>query len=230
MLKTISGVYKITNEITGEIYIGSSKNIFRRWKSHLQRYKDPFNKEYNKKLYTNMRKYGIENFTFKIIRKCNENKLLYLESYYINKLDAYNKGYNENHVGENHGKSILTEKDIIDIRIRYKNHESFRDVFNDYKYKISKSGFHKIWNGYTWTHILMDVYTDENKYFHLHNTGLKGESNPRSLLTEKDIINIRTSKKEGRHKKEEFEKYKDKISERYFSNIWYGYNWPNIKV
>lgn len=30
----ISGVYKITNKITGDFYIGSSKNIKRRWYSH----------------------------------------------------------------------------------------------------------------------------------------------------------------------------------------------------
>ena len=30
----ISGVYKITNTVTGDFYIGSSKNIERRWKAH----------------------------------------------------------------------------------------------------------------------------------------------------------------------------------------------------
>ena len=76
----------------------------------------------------------------------------------------------------------------------------------------------------------MNVYTDENKYFHSHNTGLSGEYNPRSLLTENDVKYIRTSKKEGKDKNEIFNQYKDKISKGYFSNIWYGYNWPNIKV
>ena len=67
MSKIISGVYKITNSITGKFYIGSSSHIFKRWKSHLQRFKNPSDKEYNKKLYVDMRKYGSKNFIFEIM-------------------------------------------------------------------------------------------------------------------------------------------------------------------
>jgi len=230
MSKIISGVYKITNSITGKFYIGSSSHIFKRWKSHLQRFKNPSDKEYNKKLYVDMRKYGSKNFIFEIITICNPTDLIKLENMFIKKMDAYNKGYNENHIGEHHGRSMLTELDVITIRNRYANHESYKTVYNDYRDKISESGFHKIWNGYNWKHVSMNVYTDENKYFHSHNTGLSGEYNPRSLLTENDVKYIRTSKKEGKDKNEIFNQYKNKISKGYFSNIWYGYNWPNIKV
>ena len=34
MAEKISGVYKITNTITGDFYIGSSKNVKKRWVEH----------------------------------------------------------------------------------------------------------------------------------------------------------------------------------------------------
>ena len=33
-MQKICGVYKITNTITGDFYIGSSKDVKRRWKEH----------------------------------------------------------------------------------------------------------------------------------------------------------------------------------------------------
>lgn len=32
--ENICGVYKITNKVNGKIYIGSSKDIYKRWKHH----------------------------------------------------------------------------------------------------------------------------------------------------------------------------------------------------
>lgn len=42
-----------------------------------------------------------------------------------------------------------------------------------------------------------EVYTPENKEFHLHNTGNKGSSNGRSRLTEDDVRAIRIRRKNG---------------------------------
>lgn len=229
MKKIISGIYKITNTITGEFYIGSSSNIYQRWSSHKIRYKEKNSREYNKKLYCSMREYGINNFKFEIIEQCDYD-LFRKEQEYINKLDAYNKGLNENIVGENHGKTKLTNEDIIDIRERYSNHESKRSVYEDYKYLINKCGFHKIWNGYTWKHIKMDVYTSENKEFYKNNTGSDGELNPRSKLTEDEVRYIRNCKKEGKIKKEIYNLFSDKLTLGSFNCIWYGYNWKNIIV
>ena len=39
-----------------------------------------------------------------------------------------------------------------------------------------------------------EVYTPENKEFHKHNTGQKGSSNGRSLLTEEDVRKINGSR------------------------------------
>lgn len=90
-----SGIYIIKNKVSKKFYVGLSKNIFTRWHHHINTSKNPKDKEYNKALYRAFRKYGIENFSFEILEYCPENQLSEREIYWINKLDAINKGYNE---------------------------------------------------------------------------------------------------------------------------------------
>ena len=223
------GVYKITNLITKEFYIGSSSNIKRRWAEHKQRSKH-MNKEYNKALYESIRKYGLENFNIKILEECEEVFLLEREQFYIKKLKAISLGFNQEKGLDSHGKALLTLQDVIDIRTRYKNRERKKDVYQDYSYKINKSGFHKVWNGYTWASVMPEVFSDENKKFHTNNTAQKGSENGRSSLTEKDVIKIRTLKREGKTKEEVYEEYKNKVTSGSFKNTWYGYNWKHVIV
>lgn len=63
----ICGVYKITNAITGDFYIGSSKDV----KHRLANHKCPSNwNEYpNSKMYQDMQKYGLDKFEFKILEE-----------------------------------------------------------------------------------------------------------------------------------------------------------------
>ena len=65
-----------------------------------------------------------------------------------------------------------------------------------------------------------EVYTPENKEFHLHNTGNKGSSNGRSRLTEEDVRSIRTRRKNGEQLKNVYEDYKDKLTKGSFKNVW----------
>ena len=65
-----TGIYKITNLINNNAYIGLSINIEKRWLAHKERSQDVFNKEYDKILYKAFRKYGIDNFKFEILEEC----------------------------------------------------------------------------------------------------------------------------------------------------------------
>ena len=91
----IAGVYKITNKITGDFYIGSSKNIKKRWTTH----KSPStHKQHpNSKLYKSMAQYGLGNFIFEILEETDNLKER--EQYWIKQLsptynDRYADGYN----------------------------------------------------------------------------------------------------------------------------------------
>ena len=70
-----TGIYKITNLINHNAYIGLSINIEKRWQEHKERSQNISNKEYNKVLYKAFRKYGIDNFKFEILEECKSEEL-----------------------------------------------------------------------------------------------------------------------------------------------------------
>ena len=91
----VAGIYKITNLITGQIYIGSSKNIRKRCHQHRHNIstKRIYGNDYSvkKPLYIDMRKYGLDNFEMEIV-EITDN-LLEREQYYIDLLKPF---YNKN--------------------------------------------------------------------------------------------------------------------------------------
>ena len=56
------------------------------------------------------------------------------------------------HRGELQNTAILSENEVIEIRNRYVN-EDLQNIYEDYKNKISFSGFKKIVYGATWKHL-----------------------------------------------------------------------------
>ena len=83
----ISGIYKITNTITGDFYIGSSKNVKKRWYNH--RCPSKWEQSPGMKLYQAFIKYGLNSFTFEIIEETDNLKER--EQYWI---DQLNPSYN----------------------------------------------------------------------------------------------------------------------------------------
>ena len=91
----IVGVYKITNNITGDFYVGSSNDVKRRWATH--KCPSMWKKYPNIKLYKAMAKYGLGNFIFEVLEETAD--LHNREQYWIEQLkptynDRYAKGYN----------------------------------------------------------------------------------------------------------------------------------------
>ena len=90
----ISGVYSITNNITGDFYIGSSCDIKKRWASH--KCLSVWKAYPNLKLYQDMAKYGKNNFIFEVIEETTD--LHNREQYYIEQLKpSYNSLYAKGH-------------------------------------------------------------------------------------------------------------------------------------
>jgi group I intron endonuclease len=83
------GVYSITNNINNKIYIGSTTSNFRH--RYIQ-YCSAVKKELNTQpvLHRAFKKYGFENFTFEIVCICNQENVLLMEQFYINKGTDYN--------------------------------------------------------------------------------------------------------------------------------------------
>ena len=100
------GIYKITNLVTNEIYIGQGVEVERRMVSHL---KDE--KHVGKKLIQSIKKYGPTNFVFQIIELCEKEQLDEKETYWIKYYDSFNNGLNMDEGGNKHkGNSNGTGK------------------------------------------------------------------------------------------------------------------------
>jgi group I intron endonuclease len=62
----MGGIYKITNNTTGQIYVGSAKNFDRRWGDHQAQLL--LNKHCNKNLQNSFNKHGLIVFSFEIVK------------------------------------------------------------------------------------------------------------------------------------------------------------------
>ena len=77
----IIGVYKITNTITGDFYIGSSKDVKERWACH--KCPSTWKNNPNKQLYHDMQKYGVDSFEFQVIAEVEIEHLKEKEQKFI---------------------------------------------------------------------------------------------------------------------------------------------------
>ena len=87
-------IYKITNIIDGSVYIGQTKNPSGRWSSHKSSSKSTDKKYYNRPIYVALRNYGINNFTFEIIKECEDIYADDLEKNITNELRKSTNVYN----------------------------------------------------------------------------------------------------------------------------------------
>ena len=83
------GIYKITNQINGKIYIGQSIDIEKRWEDHKY-----YNSNEKTKLQYALQKYGVSNFSFEIIELCKQEELNEKEIFWISYYNSYEDGYN----------------------------------------------------------------------------------------------------------------------------------------
>lgn len=105
------GIYKITNIINNQVYIGQSINIEMRWQQHIY---EGTHQRKNSKLYAAMNKYGIQNFMFEVLEECplEQSYLDIREQYWIEYYNSYNNGYNMTIGGQGEGSWTYDPKII----------------------------------------------------------------------------------------------------------------------
>ena len=116
------GVYKITNIVTGDFYIGSSKDVKRRWREHKR--PSVWNRYSKHPLYSDMQKYGVDKFDFQILAEVEIEQLKETEQEFIEMLKpTYNninaKGWDVKRYKE-HRKEYYKEYQYSD---KYKEHK-----------------------------------------------------------------------------------------------------------
>lgn len=112
-----AGIYAIVNILNNKMYIGSTNTLRKRFRQHyafLVR-----NNHVNKKLQNAVNKYGINNFKFVVLERCEPitKTLLLLEQKYIDELGYYNickvAGKTTGIKGKGHPLSDLQRQNII---------------------------------------------------------------------------------------------------------------------
>lgn len=130
-----SGIYKITNLKNGKVYIGQSKHIRKRLSEHRRELLK--GEHFNRHLQFAVNEYGMENFLFSVIQRCDEEALDMLECFWIRQYRANDRlfGYNidgggsanriiadstrkkmsRNFTGEHSNTAVISEQTAIQI-------------------------------------------------------------------------------------------------------------------
>ena len=97
------GIYKFTNKLNGNIYIGQSTDISARRRSH---FNDAYShgKDSTCPFHQAIIKYGEDGFDFEILEECSKELLNERERYWIEYYDSYRHGYNASPGGDNCGE------------------------------------------------------------------------------------------------------------------------------
>ena len=93
--KTICGIYKITNLLTEQCYIGQSVNISDRWKQHCKCGLG-IEASATNVLYNSMQRDGVWNFSFELLEKCSRDLLNEKEAFWIDTYSSNIYGLNTN--------------------------------------------------------------------------------------------------------------------------------------
>lgn len=220
------GIYKITKKIDGKSYIGQSNDIQRRFNEHKTK-KDLI-------IDQAIQKYGVSAFNFEILEECSLEELNSHEKYWIAFYNTYKGfGYNCNEGGgdsrgENNGRTKLTNNDVAYIRECYDLHYRRRDVYEQFKDKISFSAFASIWDGTTWKDIKQEVYTKENKEYYMHHA-TDGENSDKALLTNKEVILCR-ERYINESARDIYKDFQDRMSYQTFQQMLWGRTYKNLPI
>lgn len=223
------GIYKITNKINGKIYIGQSNNIKRRISEH--QYKGDSSRVLIDHV---IKKYGWDNFTYEVVEECDSSKLNERETYWIQFYHSNETGYNMNlggdfqSQGENNGRAILTEEEVREIRTAYANHQRRKEVYKKYADKISFDTFASVWDGTTWSHVMPEVYTEENLLYYSRQA-TNGENSYTAILSDNEVREIRR-RYVTETAKQIYEDYKDRLSYQTLQQILWGRHYKHLPI
>ena len=181
-----------------------------------------------------IQKYGINAFDYEVLEECSLKELDEREKYWIQYFNTYKGfGYNCNegggdNRGENNGRTKLTNQDVAYIRECYDLHKRRKEVYEQFKDKVSFDSFAAIWDGRTWKDIKQEVYTEENKNYYMYHA-TDGENSDFASLTDEEVMKCRTRYiKETA--KEIYKDYASKISYQAFQAMLWGRTYKNLPI
>ena len=124
-MEKISGIYKITNTVTGDFYIGSSKDVKHRLTAH--KCKSKWNEYPNNPMYLDMQKYGVDKFVFEILEVVEPEKLKETEQQFIETLKPIYNDRNANGLDIDKRKESQKE---------YKKTDKYKEYQKEYRNQL----------------------------------------------------------------------------------------------
>lgn len=224
------GIYKITEkENPNMFYVGKSNDIERRFKEHktktYEQSRIPFDGYIKEK--------GIDAFIYEVLEECKIEELSEKEKYWVDKLNAKASGNKfdgglRDVIGSHNPNAKLTEEDVKKIRIAYNNHRRQKDVYEEYKDIITFQSFQNVWQGRSWSHIMPEVFTEENKQYYKTEQS-KGEQGTGAKFTNEEVLNIR-KRYVNESAKNIYNDYKDRVSYQAFQQILWGRYYSELPI
>lgn len=148
------GIYKFTNKITGESYIGQSRDIHKRYIQHKNRYDIGLNETKpveDTYFHRMLNHYGFNNFDFEIIEECSIADLNEKEIYYIQKYNTlYPNGYNKDKGGNLPHPYALKSYEDVDEIVALLQTTKLSNIEIGEMYGVSDQTISDINNGRTW--------------------------------------------------------------------------------
>ena len=148
------GIYKFTNKLTGESYIGQSRDIHKRYIQHKNRHEICLHEDLPKEdtyFHSMLRHYGFHNFDFEVLEECEISELNEKEIYYIQKYNAlYPNGYNKDKGGNIPHPIALKSYNDVDEIIELLKTTKLSNIEIGEKYGVSDQAISDINNGRAW--------------------------------------------------------------------------------
>jgi len=80
----------LKNIVTGQMYVGSSRDVKIRWKNHRTELRG--DRHHSHRLQENWNRHGEDSFVFGVIERCDEDELVEREQYWMDHYESYTKG------------------------------------------------------------------------------------------------------------------------------------------
>ena len=171
-MENIFTVYRITNTITQQTYIGQTMRPTKRFAEHLSKARNDKNQS---PLYNDIRLYGEECFEYCIIEtELNKNEAQCREQYFIDYYRKKHLVYNRISAGSiknnrkvtdlskesmSDAKATLSYEVVCAIRLAYQEKQSPKKIYNLYcKDVMTFDSFMNVWTGKRYKHIMPEVF------------------------------------------------------------------------
>ena len=170
-MEKISGVYKITNNITGDFYIGSSCNIKYRWLSH--KAPSTWIRCPNSRMYQDMAKYDLSNFKLDIIEETDNLKER--EQYWIEQLNPTYNNYRAN--GRDFERYRKVQKEYKKEYVKTEKYKKYKESQKEYQKKYQHTDKYKEYQKeYSKTEKCKDSKRKSNKKYYSQPCLYEGET------------------------------------------------------